>query len=90
MRKILLLGLMLLVTNCSYKPVLDTAGRSGSFNEDRAKELTNDLQHCKIIAKENTNIISNMVYWTFDVNMDTKYRAIYRKCLENRGHSILN
>ena len=53
MRKILLLGLMLLVTNCStYNPVVDTLGRSGTYNEDRAREITNDLQHCKTLAKE--------------------------------------
>ena len=41
------------VNACSYKPVIDTAGRSGTFKSDRASEITNDLQHCKTIAKAN-------------------------------------
>ena len=37
-----------LLTSCaSYKPLVDTAGRSGTFDEDVAKEISNDLQHCK-------------------------------------------
>ena len=40
---ILILGLL---TSCaSYKPIVDTAGRSGTlFDEDKAKEISNDLQ----------------------------------------------
>ena len=37
----------------SYKPIVDTGGRSGTFDEDKAKEISNDLQHCKQLAKEN-------------------------------------
>ena len=34
------------LTSCaSYKPIVDTAGRSGTYNEDKAKEISNDLQH---------------------------------------------
>ena len=40
---------------CAYKPLIDTAGRSGTFDTDQAKEITNDIQHCKTLAKENTN-----------------------------------
>jgi len=93
MRKIFwLIPLMLFVTNCAYKPVVDTAGRSGTYNEDKAKEITNDKQHCKTVAKDNSGIVSNFTYWLFDNTTisDTKYRAIYRKCLSNRGHSVLN
>jgi len=75
---------------CSYKPIIDTAGRSGTFNEDKAKEITNDIQHCKYLAKENTNFISNITYWTLSPTMDTKYESIVRKCLDKRGHSVLN
>lgn len=90
MKKILLIGLMLLVTNCSYKPIIDTGGRSGTFDNSVADQITNDLQHCRMIAEENTNLVSNVLYWTFNQNMDTKYEALYRKCMKNRGHSILN
>ena len=32
---------------CSYKPVIDTAGRSGTFKSDRASEITNDRSIAK-------------------------------------------
>ena len=80
-----------LLNACStYKPVVDTVGRSGTFDSDQAKEITNDTQHCKTIAKDNTNFISNITFWALNQNMDTKYESIMRKCLTKRGHSVLN
>ena len=92
MKKIILFTMvsLTLLQACSYKPIIDTAGRSGTFNEDKAKEITNDIQHCKYLAKENTNFISNIAYWTLSPTMDTKYESIMRKCLDKRGHSVLN
>ena len=92
MKKIILFTMLslTLLQACSYKPIIDTAGRSGTFNEDKAKEITNDIQHCKYLAKENTNFISNITYWTLSPTMDTKYESIMRKCLDKRGHSVLN
>ena len=90
-KTILTIGLLCtLLQGCAYKPIIDTAGRSGTFNEDKANEITNDKQHCKYLAKENTNFISNITYWTLSPTMDTKYESIMRKCLEKRGHSVLN
>ena len=90
-KTILTIGIFtLFLQGCAYKPIIDTAGRSGTFNEDKAKEITNDIQHCKYLAKENTNFISNMTYWTLSPTMDTKYESIMRKCLDKRGHSVLN
>ena len=79
-----------LLASCAYKPVVDTAGRSGTFNENKAHEITNDIQHCKKQAKNNTSFFSNIIYWIGSVEADTKYQALYRKCLINRGHSVLN
>ena len=91
MKNILLIAtLVTLLQGCAYKPIIDTAGRSGTFNEDKAKEITNDIQHCKLLAKENSNFISNITYWTLSPTMDTKYESIMRKCLDKRGHSVLN
>ena len=91
-KTILTLGLLCTLLNAcaKYDPLIDTAGRSGTFNTDQAKEITNDLQHCKTIAKDNTNFISNIVFWSLNQNMDTKYESIMRKCLTKRGHSVLN
>ena len=79
-----------LLSACAYKPIIDTAGRSGTFNNDQAKEITNDILHCKTLAKENSTFVGNIVYWTLNPNMDTKKESLTRKCLTNRGHSVLN
>jgi hypothetical protein len=90
-KTILTLGLLCTLLNaCAYKPIIDTAGRSGTFNSDQAKEITNDEMHCEKLAKDNTNFISNITFWALNQNMDTKYESIMRKCLTQRGHSILN
>ena len=90
-KTMLILGIVCTLLNaCAYKPIIDTAGRSGTFDTDQAKEITNDTQHCQTIAKNNTNIISNILYWSVSPTMDTKYESIMRKCLTKRGHSVLN
>ena len=90
-KTMLTLGIVCTLLNaCAYKPIIDTAGRSGTFNTDQAKEITNDTQHCQTIAKNNTNMISNIFYWSVSPTMDTKYESIMRKCLTKRGHSVLN
>jgi len=89
MKKIYLI-LLIFLTNCAYQPLVDTSGRSGTFDKSRAEELTNDLQHCKTIGKDNTNFVSNIFYWSFSSTMDTKYEALVRNCLDGRGHSVLN
>ena len=91
MKKILFtLSLAIVISACSYKPVIDTAGRSGTYNEDKAKEITNDKQHCKQIARENSNLVSNFSFWFMSPQAETKFTSLYRKCLINRGHSVLN
>jgi hypothetical protein len=91
MKTILLLMLsMTLLQACSYKPIIDTAGRSGTFDSDRANLITDDQLHCKTLAKDNTNFVSNILYWSLSPTMDTKYESIVRKCLTKRGHSVLN
>ena len=90
-KMILTLGLLCTLLNaCAYKPIIDTAGKSGTFNTDQAKEITNDLQHCKTLAKNNTTFVGNILYWTLSPTMDTKKESLTRNCLTNRGHSVLN
>jgi hypothetical protein len=90
-KTMLTLGIVCTLLNaCAYKPIIDTAGRSGTFNSDQAKEITNDEMHCEKLAKDNTNFISNITFWALNQNMDTKYESIMRKCLTKRGHSVLN
>ena len=90
-KTILTLGLVCTLLNaCAYKPIIDTAGKSGTFNTDQAKEITNDLQHCKTLAKNNTTFVGNILYWTLSPTMNSKEESLTRKCLTNRGHSVLN
>ena len=90
-KTILTLGLVCTLLNaCAYKPIIDTAGKSGTFNTDQAKEITNDLQHCKTLAKNNTTFVGNILYWSLSPTMDTKKESLTRKCLTNRGQSVLN
>ncbi len=79
-----------LLQACSYKPLVDSSGRSGTFDISKAEEITNDTQHCKTLAKDNSNFVSNILYWSVSPTLDTKYESIMRKCLIQRGHSILN
>jgi hypothetical protein len=90
-KTILTLGLVCTLLNaCAYKPIIDTAGKSGTFNTDQAKEITNDMQHCKTMAKDNTSFVGNILYWSLSPTMDSKKESLTRKCLINRGHSVLN
>ena len=81
---------MFLLTSSAYKPVIDTAGRSGTFNEDKAKEITNDLQHCKMVADSNSSFVGSIIFWVESPTAETQHESIYKKCLVNRGHSVLN
>ena len=98
MKKLYLI--MLLISSCGYNPVIDTAGKSGSFDESRADQITNDLQHCKTLAKENTNdvlegfkVVHN---WYIRPSllflpdkMDYTYKPMLNKCMTLRGHAVL-
>ena len=90
-----------LLSACAYKPLIDTSGRSGTFNTDQAKEITNDLQHCKTLAKENTNqlvesykVVHNWylrpsVLWLVP-KVEYTNKKLVKNCLTNRGHSVIN
>ena len=57
MKNILLLAIFVtLLQACAYKPVIDSKGRSGTFDNSRADEITDDLITCKTLAKDNTNM----------------------------------
>ena len=53
MKTLLGLILILLITNCtSYKAVVDTAGRSGTFPHSKAEDITNDIILCEKFAEK--------------------------------------
>ena len=80
-----------LLQGCAkYEPLVDTRGRSGTYNESRAEEITNDKLLCSQFAKNNTTTMSNVSYWIFSPKMETRYQAYYKQCLTGRGHSVIN
>ena len=96
-----MLCLIIFVQACAYNPVVDTAGRSGTFDYSKSNEITNDLQHCKTLAKDNTNSLfeTSKYAWNYYFRAYTlwlspkaeyNYQKIYKNCLTNRGHSVIN
>ena len=102
-KTILTLGLLCTLLNaCAYKPIIDTAGRSSaSFNESKAKEITNDIMICENLAKQHTNslvesykVVHNLylrpsTLWLMPKAEYTNKKLV-KNCLTNRGHSVLN
>ena len=96
-----MLCVIILLQACAYKPVVDTSGRSGTFDNTKAVELTNDLQHCKTLAKDNTNTLVEggkydynyyyrpSVLW-LSPKANYNYPNMFRSCLKGRCHSVLN
>ena len=102
MKNVLLIAtLVTLLQACAYKPIIDSAGRSGTFNEDKANQITNDIILCEQLAEKNTNkavesykVVHNWylrpsTLWLMPKVEYTKKKLV-RNCLINRGHSLLN
>lgn len=101
MQKIWLILLSLSLIGCSYKPIIDSKGRSGKWNEARATEITDDLQSCRYQAKQHTNPVNEAGKKVYNLLVRPKllwlspkardeYKAIQVNCLEGRGHNVLN
>ena len=97
----ILIAIMVLLTSCAYNPIVDTGGRSGTFNKDKASLITDDIQHCKKLAKNNVNSLTELYkrYFNYVVRpsflyipdrLEYDHVLLTRKCLSNRGHSVLN
>ena len=102
MKKILLLAVFAtLFQACVPKMVIDTKGRSGTFDYSRAEDLTNDKIICQELVKDNVNLVLDYTRFAF-----TKYveigtigliksdelqsKKIYRNCLKGRNHNVIN
>ena len=99
-KTIILITSTLLLGACSYNPVIDTAGRSGTFPNAKAVEITNDIQHCKQLANDNVNPVLDNGQQAFSmyVSLGTlglipkrtrEYEKVVKNCLTNRGHSVV-
>jgi len=102
MKKLILLSLVLSLTSCNtYSPIIDSKGRSGSWNEARATEITDDIHHCRMLADQHltssteaqawiiTNILRPISLGVVQVAEDTKKNYI-KKCLAGRNHNVIN
>ena len=91
MKKILLIAISVTFLNaCStYKPVVDTVGRSGTFDESRAERISDDIILCQKLAKTNTTFLGNINHWILSPKAETQYEHIVKTCIFNRGHSLL-
>ena len=86
---------------CSYRPIIDSNGRSGTFNNSTAENITNDIILCQELAKKNTNdlVESYKVVHNWYLRPSTLWlmpkaeytnQKLVRNCLTKRGHSVLN
>lgn len=58
---------ILLLSNCtSYKPLIDTKGRSGAYGVDRAAEITDDIQHCSALAYQEIDGVTDSIVWGYN------------------------
>ena len=100
--RILLSLVIISLTSCStYKPIIDSKGRAGTWNEARAVEITDDIQHCTMLADQHLSTSTEVQAWIIDnilrpaslgvvSKADDTRKNYIRKCMINRGHSILN
>ena len=102
MKTLLSLIIILLLGNCStYRPVVDSAGRSGTFPHAQAEQITNDTILCTKFAENTLSDSQEFQGWLIDnifrpaslgvvSKADDTRKNYIRKCMTNRGHSVLN
>jgi hypothetical protein len=90
-----------LLQGCAYKPIIDSSGRSGTFNNSTAENITNDIILCEELAKKNTNdlVESYKVVHNWYLRPSTLWlmpkaeytnNKLVRNCLKGRGHNVIN
>ena len=91
MKNILLVAILVCFLNgcAKYQPVVDSVGRSGTFDESRAEQITDDIIMCEQVAKTNTTFLGNINHWILSPKAETQYKHIVKTCLLGRGHSLL-
>ncbi len=102
MKKItIIITALFVLAGCAYNPIIDTAGRSGTFNQSKADKITDDVMLCKQLAKKHTNnvvegyktvhnwYIRPQTLWLMP-KLEYQEKKLVKNCLTNRGHSVLN
>ena len=91
---------LFVISSCSpYTPLLDDRGKSSANIDGDSNRQYDDLSTCRMIADDNTNeiingskIVYNKMRWRIlwlSPKLKTK-NDIINKCMEGRGHSVLN
>ena len=87
-----------LLNGCAYNPIVDHRGLNG---KDVAYRYNDDLETCRAIALNNSNVINKVhttvfnyyirpsLLWLPDEKKDLE-KTLIKTCLTNRGHSVLN
>ena len=104
MRKmmIVIVASLTLLQGCArnYQPIVDSKGMTGAYSNSRASEITDDIDRCKNLGKENTSAVvenGKIIYnvwwrastlWLSD-KAENKYKSIVKNCLEGRNHKVV-
>ena len=103
MRKmmIVIVASLTLLQGCVPNMVVHTGGRSGTFNESTAKNLTANINDCNNIVDK--NVIQTLDYSKYVMRKyweavrlglikagEPKSKTMKRKCLETLGHAVLD
>ena len=100
-KKIILIFIVLILSACSnsYKPLVDSRGKSSANLDSSMNRYHDDLSTCREIAKDNTNgfingskAAYNTMRWRIlwlSPKLKTKNDMI-NKCMEGRGYSVLS
>ena len=103
MRKLILVlvASLTLLQGCVPNMVVHTGGRSGTFNESTAKNLTANINDCNNIVDK--NVIQTIDYGKYVMRKyweavslglikagEPKSKTKKRKCLETLGHAVLD
>lgn len=101
-KRIIVVGILLtLLQGCVPKIVIDTKGRSGTFPNSKAEDITDDLQHCETLVKKNVNLPLDWIQFGikkyFELGTaglikagEPKSKTYNRNCLKGRGHAAIN
>ena len=101
-KRIGVIGIVLtLLQGCVPNIVVDSKGRSGTFPNSKATEITDDKQHCKELVKDNVNLTYDWVSFGFKKYFELgslgiikagepKSMTYNRNCLKGRGHATIN
>lgn len=95
----MLIGIVcFMLSACAYSPIVDHRGLNG---KDVAYRYNDDLETCRAIALNNSNVINKVhttvfnyyirpsLLWLPDEKKDLE-KTLIKTCLTNRGHSVLN